>query len=86
MDSEEVLRNDNTTEDTLVVSEQCLAVRNQLPIHQAQHRRRTISVAQATVIQKVSHPPLRPKYGFLGPSLLKKPILTSSSEYLSGMF
>jgi hypothetical protein len=34
-----------------------------------------MSVPQATVIQKVSHPPLRPKYGFLGPDLLRKPIL-----------
>ena len=37
-----------------------------------------MSVAQATVTQKVNHPPRKPKYGWLGFNLLN--ILTSNDE------
>ena len=38
-----------------------------------------MSVEHATDTQKVSHPPVKPKYGFFGPPLLfalKRPIVT----------
>ena len=53
-------------EDALIVSEELAATISQLLIARSSGRPSltVMSVAQATVTQNVSHPPLRPKYGF----------------------
>jgi hypothetical protein len=63
---EEVACDDNATEDALIVAELwsfSLAIGDTFLRTWRRHQHtRVISVAQATVTQKVNHPPLKPKY------------------------
>jgi hypothetical protein len=51
------------TKDTLIIAKKCLGINVSILDEVGSAAMRTMSVAQATVTQKVSHAPVMPKYG-----------------------